>query len=66
MKEALYIRMMTKDGSLNKDEGVELHDCWMAAVKISEWGNQHHQGHLNVPQPVTPECAMWPPCDTDV
>ena len=36
VKEVLHIRMMTEDSSLNRDGGVELHDCWVAAVKKPE------------------------------
>ena len=60
------LSVVSNSCSLNRDEGVELHDCWMAAVRKFERRNQHHHGHLNVPQPVTLECATCPPCDTDV
>ena len=36
VKEALHIRMMTEEGSLNRDGEVELHDCWGAVVRKSE------------------------------
>ena len=41
VKEVLQIRMM-KDSSLNEDGGMELHNCWLAAAKISEQRSQYH------------------------
>ena len=37
-KETLHIRVTTGKGSLNRDRGVELHDCWMAALRCEQLG----------------------------
>ena len=36
VKEALQIRTAVRKNSLNKDRGVELHDCWVATVRRCE------------------------------
>ena len=33
VKEVLHIRMAAGKDSLNKNGGVELHDCWLAIVR---------------------------------
>ena len=43
VKEALHIRMAVGKDSLNRDGGVELHDCWVATVRRCERLWQHCQ-----------------------
>ena len=40
VKETLYIQMVAKEDSFNKDERMELYDCWVAAVRRSEQTSQ--------------------------
>ena len=42
VKEALQIRTVTEEGSLNKDRGVELCDCWVDAVRRCAQMGQCH------------------------
>ena len=48
VKEALHIQMAAKNGSLNRDGGVEVHDCWVSAIRRYEQGSQYH--HLRDPK----------------
>ena len=59
VKEILYIQMVAKDHSFNKDEKMELYDCRVAAVRRAEqasWCYEHN--HL-----VTSVCLV---CSTTV
>ena len=43
VKETLHIWMAAKNGSLNRNGGMELHDCWVSAIRRHEqWSQYHH------------------------
>ena len=47
MKEALHILAVAMGGTLNRDGGVELNDCWVTTVRRCEQRGQCHQHNKN-------------------
>ena len=39
LKEALHIRMAAEGSHFNRDEGVELHECWLTTIRKSKGRN---------------------------
>ena len=50
VKEALHIQTAVGKDSLNRDGGVEFHDCWVATVRRCErlWQDSQCSEHMTI------------------